>query len=143
MISYKNNIHSISMKIIATSGVAIIIINIIIALLLTHLTVQIATDTFKNRGYEMLSAISTNLNADNIPTILSLNNMTNDTYLSLDDYLHRSKQKVSVTYLYIKYFDQSQETYYLVDADPIDSADYCYLGLKEEFAETDYRTTFI
>ena len=136
--SYKNSIHSISMKVIAISGLAIIIINILMSLLLTQLTAQITKDTFKTRGYEVLSSISTNLNADDIPTILSLNNMTNDTYLSLHDYLHRAKEKVSITYLYIKYFDQNQQAYYLIDADPMDSDDYCYLGLKDEFIQDDY-----
>ena len=91
--SYKNSIHSISMKVIATSGLAIIIINILMSLLLTQLTAQITKDTFKTRGYEVLSSISTNLNADDIPTILSLNNMTNDTYLSLHTtYIEQKKR---------------------------------------------------
>lgn len=138
VVSFKKSIHSISMKVIATSGIAIIIINILMSLLLTQLITQVTKDNFKTRGYEVLSAISTNLVPDDIHTILSLNNMTNDTYLSLHDYLHRAKENVSVTYLYIKYFDDNQDSYYLVDADPMDSADYCYLGLKEEFAQDDY-----
>lgn len=123
----------ISQKVVLSSSIIIIILNLVIGLILAQLAKNDSIQQFKQSGNEVLSAIATDLNVEALIQVLEEKDEESENFKEIHSYLNKMIDATSLTYIYTTvYEDNGNNVYYLVDGQDMNSDERCKLGEKDE-----------
>ncbi len=125
-------------KVVAVVGIVIIVLNLIVGTLITHLAYTDTVADFKESSTELLSAIASNLDLKALEDVYINQDTTSESFKEVHSYLNKMFESTSLTYLYtLVYTDGGNSVYYLVDGQDLNSSELCELG---EASEADVET---
>ena len=119
-------------KILALTSVLVLLVNIIGAYCLIHISNNNVMKTFIKQNETLLKSIAVGINLDEFREVIASGDMESEAYQNIYEYLGRVKKSADVKFLYTLAYTEEGDCFYVVDSSDMDTDDFCEYGYIED-----------